>query len=160
RDDLRCLLRCDRERAASEAACGFVGVTVGPGAGDVPDDLPAGRPADLSVLLDDAELAVVADADARAVTLRSRPLRLGVGTPGAMVAVTQTRHGFTFGFPVDFREFANAPDALAFYGGIARAHTTEMVAETSLKWRVIEPSPGNFFFDLADAELAWARDLG
>jgi GH35 family endo-1,4-beta-xylanase len=136
-----------------------VGATVAPGAGDVPD-LPVGRPADLSVLLDDAELAVVAAADARAATLRSRPLRLVVGAPGAQVAVTQTRHGFTFGFPVDFREFANAPDALAFYAGIARAHTTEMVAETSLKWRVVEPSPGNFFFDLADAELAWARDLG
>ena len=35
-----------------------------------------------------------------------------------------------------------------------------MVAETSLKWRVVEPAPGQFFFDLADAELAWAATLG
>jgi GH35 family endo-1,4-beta-xylanase len=159
RGDLRCILRCDRERAAAEAACGYVGATIAPGAGEAPV-LPAGQPADLSVLLDSAELAVVADADARAETLRSRALRLWVGRPGAAVTVTQIRHGFTFGFPIDFREFVNEPDALAFYAGIARAHTTEVVAETSLKWRVVEPSPNAFFFDLADDELAWARDLG
>ena len=34
------------------------------------------------------------------------------------------------------------------------------MAETSLKWRVGEPSPGQFSFDLADAELAWAQGLG
>ena len=73
--------------------------------------------------------------------------------------MTQTRHAFTFGFPIDFRELQN-PDDLAFYGGIARDHTNLMVAETSLKWRVAEPSPGQFFFDLADAELAWGEGLG
>jgi hypothetical protein len=61
------------------------------------------------VLLDDAEQAVVAAADARAATLRSRPLRLWVGRPGAAVTVTQTRHAFAFGFPIDFREFESAP---------------------------------------------------
>jgi len=156
---MRCLLACDRERAASEAACGFTAAPITAGLGEVPA-LPSGRPADLTLLLDDAEQAVVAAADARAATLRSRPLRLWVGRPGAAVTVTQTRHAFAFGFPIDFREFENAPEDLAFYGEIARAHTNFVVAETSLKWRVAEPSPGVFFFDLADAELGWARDLG
>jgi endo-1,4-beta-xylanase len=159
RRDLRCLIACDRTRAAAEAACGFVGTTVAAGAGQIPT-LPAGRPADLSLLLDDAEQAVVTAADARAVTLRTRPLRLSVGRPGVEVTVTQTRHDFSFGFPIDFREFQGAPDDLAFYTGIAADHTNLVVAETSLKWRVAEPSPGQFFFDLADAELAWARGLG
>jgi len=159
RRDLRCLIACDRERAAADAACGFVGATVAAGPGQIPT-LPAGRPADLSVLLDDAERAVVAAADDRAATLRTRPLRLWVGRPGVEVTVTQTRHGFSFGFPIDFREFQGAPQDLDFYAGIALDHTNLVVAETSLKWRVAEPAPGQFFFDLADQELAWARGLG
>jgi hypothetical protein len=107
-----------------------------------------------------AELAVVAAADARAETLRSRPLRLWVGRPGATVTVTQTKHAFTFGFPIDFRELQDRPDDLAFYGSIAAAHTTEMVAETSLKWRVGEPSPGVMSFDLADASSRGAKASG
>jgi GH35 family endo-1,4-beta-xylanase len=159
RRDMRCLLACDRTRAAAEASCGFVAVRTNAGPGEVPV-LPLGRPADLSVLLDDAELAVVAAADARAETLRSRPLRLWVGRPGATVTVTQTKHAFTFGFPIDFRELQDRPDDLAFYGSIAAAHTSEMVLETSLKWRVGEPAPGVMSFDLADAELAWGEGLG
>jgi endo-1,4-beta-xylanase len=111
------------------------------------------------VLLDAAEQAVVAAADARAATLRSRDLRLWVGRPGATVTVTQVRHGFPFGFPMDLREFGDSAD-LEFYGRIARDHTTLMVAETSLKWRNAEPEPGRFAFDTADAELAWADRLG
>lgn len=158
-DDLRCRLGCDRARATAEAACGFVAVGVAAGAGVIPD-LPTGRPADLSVLLDDAEQATVAAADARAATLRSRPLRLWTGRPGATVTITQTRHAFQFGFPIDFREFENQPGDLAFYTGIALDHSNLVVAETSLKWRVVEPSPGQFFFDLADRELEWAHALG
>jgi len=119
-----------------------------------------GRPADLSVLLDSAEQAVVAAADERAATLRSRPLRLWIGRPGAEVTVTQTRHGFTFGFPMDFRDFQTAPGDLAFYTGIARDHTSLMVAETALKWRLTEPSPGVFSFALADQEMAYAAQQG
>jgi endo-1,4-beta-xylanase len=159
RREIRCLVTCDRERAAAEASCGFVGVPIATGTGVVPD-LPLGRPADLSVLLDAAEQAVVADADARAVALRTRPLRLVTGRPGADVTVTQTRHAFPFGFPIDFREMQDEPDDLAFYESIAVPHTTLVVAETSLKWRLVEPADGQFFFDLADDELAWARSLG
>lgn len=158
-DDLRCLVNCDRARATAEGSCGFVTSTIADGLGDVPV-LPTGQPADLSVLLDPAEQAVVDAADARAATLRSRPLRLAIGHPGATVTLTQTHHAFQFGFPIDFREFQNKPDELAFYESIAVPHTTLVVAETSLKWRVGEPSPGQFFFDLADQELAWAHGLG
>src|SRR5262245_41971191 len=84
--DMRCLLACDRERARAEAACGFIAAPISGGVGDVPE-LPRGRPADLSILLDGAEQAVVAAADARAAALRSRPLRLWVGRPRAAVTV-------------------------------------------------------------------------
>jgi GH35 family endo-1,4-beta-xylanase len=122
--------------------------------------LPSGEPADLSLLLDDAELAVVAEADARAATLRSRPLRLWIGRPGAEVSVTQVRHGFAFGFPIDLREFRNDPDGLAFYERIGLDHTSFVVAETSMKWRTFEPTPGAFGLALADEEMAWAEGLG
>jgi hypothetical protein len=127
RRDFRCLVACDRQRAAAEAACGYVAAPVTAGAGEVPA-LPAGRPADLAGLLDDAEQAVVAAADARAATLRARPLRLWVGRPGAAVTVTQTRHAFAFGFPIDFRELQDEPEDLAFYGDLARATTNVVVA--------------------------------
>ncbi len=157
--DLRCVVACDRQRAAAEAGCGFVVAHPEPGPAEVPA-LPAGRAADLSALLDAAEQAVVAAADARAATLRTRELRLWVGRPGAQVTVTQTRHGFTFGFPIDFRRFRDAPDELAFYGALAADHTNLAVAEASLKWRNAEPEPGRFDFTLADAELAWAAERG
>ena len=156
---MRCILACDRTRASAEAACGYVVAVPAPGPGEIPS-LPMGRPADLSGLLDSAEQAVVDAADARAATLRSRPLRLWVGRPGTPITVTQVRHDFAFGFPIDFREFDAAPDDLAFYTSIAVPHTNFVVAETSLKWRQLEPTPGTFAFDLADRELAWADGLG
>jgi len=158
-DDFRCRIACDRQRAAAVAACAFVAAAVEPGRGDLPD-LPSGRPANLAMLLDDAELAVVADADARAATLRSRPLRLWIGRADTDVTVTQVRHAFSFGFPIDFRDYRDAPEDLAFYTGIAVDHTNLMVAETSMKWRLSEPEEGRFTFDLADEELAWAESLG
>jgi GH35 family endo-1,4-beta-xylanase len=159
RRELRCLIGCDRGRAAAEAACGFVGATVSAGAGAIPD-LPTGAPADLSILLDGAEQAIVDAADDRAVELRTRPLRLAIGRPGVDVTVTQTRHAFPFGFPIDFRELQDEPEDLAFYESIAVPHATLVVAETSLKWRQVEPVDGQFAFGLADDELAWAESLG
>ncbi|HEV7733954.1 MAG TPA: endo-1,4-beta-xylanase [Candidatus Binatia bacterium] len=157
--DLHCTIDCDRARAVAEASCGYVTAAVEAGPGEIPD-LPPGRPADLSLLLDSAEMAVVADADARAVTLRSRPLRLSVGTPGTEVTVTQTRHAFAFGFPIDLRSYVNAPEDLAFYTDIARRHANFVVMETGMKWRVAQPTPDAFFFDLADSEIAWAQSNG
>ena len=158
RRDLRCLVACDEERGRAEGGCGFVAAWPAAGAAELPA-LPSGRPADLTALLDAAELAVIAEADARAETLRRRDLRLWVGGPGATVTVTQLRHGFPFGFPMDLRELGDPAD-LEFYGHIAREHATLMVAETSLKWKNAEPEPGHFAFETADAELAWAERLG
>ncbi|MGB5812599.1 MAG: endo-1,4-beta-xylanase [Polyangiales bacterium] len=152
-------MSCFRSNAAAEAACGFSTALVESGDVAVPA-LPSGRPADLSVLLDDAEIAVVEAADARASELRSRAIRLVVGQADTEVSVTQLQHGFEFGFPIDFRELQDEPEDLAFYGEIARDHTTVMVAETALKWRQLEPEPGQLGFDLGDSELAWADENG
>lgn len=122
--------------------------------------LRTGRPANLSLLLDAAEIDIVEEADRRAESLRSRPLRLWTGQPDTPVRITQIDHDFRFGFPVDFREFEGVPDDLTFYGQVAREHATLMVAETSLKWRNSEPQAGELRFDLADAELSWAKDNG
>jgi GH35 family endo-1,4-beta-xylanase len=159
RGDLHCTLGCDRTRAAAEASCGYVVAQVEPGPAELPD-LPPGEPADLGLLLDSAEQAIVAAADERAVALRSRPLRLWVGRPGATVSVTQTRHGFAFGFPIDMRRFVNAPDALAFYTDIARKHASVAVMEATMKWRVAQPTPDGFDLNLADVEMAWATQAG
>lgn len=156
RGDLFCVLECDRGRARATATCGFVTAQVENGPAVLPD-LPAGEPADLSLLLDSAELAVVAEADARAVALRSRPLRLWIGRPGAEVTVTQTKHAFPFGFPIDLRRYVNAPADLAFYTDLARRHANLVVMETGMKWRNAQPTPDGFTFDLADSEIAWAQ---
>jgi GH35 family endo-1,4-beta-xylanase len=157
--ELRCQLACDEARAADEASCGLVAVQETRAETELPA-LPTGRPADLSLLLDDAEIAVVEAADARAEEIRTRLLRLFVGEPDTEVTVTQLSHGFEFGFPVDFREFRDEPEDLAFYGEIARDHGSLMVAETALKWRQLEPEPGRLEFDLGDSELAWADENG
>lgn len=156
---LRCTVACSESRAADETACGFATASAAPGTFSVPV-LPQGRPASLSALLDDAEMAVVDAADARAVDIRTRDLRLAVGVPGAEVSVTQLQHGFEFGFPMDYREFRDEPEDLAFYGEIAHEHATLMVAETALKWRQLEPEPGRLEFDLGDTEMDWADENG
>jgi GH35 family endo-1,4-beta-xylanase len=157
--DLHCTIGCDRARAVAAASCGYVTARTESGVADLPD-LPMGEPADLSVLLDRAEMAIVAAADARAETLRSRPLRLWVGAPGANVTVTQVRHGFEFGFPIDLREFVNAPEDLAFYTDLATKHANFVVMETGMKWRAAQPAADAFSFAIADSEIAWAESNG
>ncbi|MEM8608086.1 MAG: endo-1,4-beta-xylanase [Myxococcota bacterium] len=157
--NLRCRIACDSTRAIEETACGFSTAVVVPGSIEIPA-LPQGRPADLGVLLDADEMATVDEADSRAPAFRAREVRLNVGRPGVEVRVAQLTHGFEFGFPVDFREFRDEPEDLAFYTEIARDHGTLMVAETALKWRQLEPEPGRLEFDLGDSELAWADENG
>ncbi len=70
-------------------------------AGDVLlPDLPKGRPADLS-LLDAEERAVVEAADGRAAGIRKTRVAMWIDQPGVEVSVSQIRHGFTFGFPIE-----------------------------------------------------------
>lgn len=122
--------------------------------------LDAGQPAVLSAVLNEAEMAVVAAADQRAVQLRSSSMRLWTGEPDTPVSIFQLEHDFHFGVPLDIREFEGADERLEFYGDIARRHANLLVAETSLKWRNSEPEQGVLRFDLADTELAWAESLG
>ncbi|MCW5892020.1 MAG: endo-1,4-beta-xylanase [bacterium] len=72
------------------------------------------------------------------------------------MTVTQTRHGFAFGFPIDLREFVNAPGELAFYTDLAQKHANFVVMETGMKWRTAQPTPDRFAFELADSEITWA----
>lgn len=156
---LRCETSCRESAGSAAESCGFAPAAMASGVVDLPS-LPPGRAADLSVLLDDAERAVVEAADRRAEGLRSRPVRLWTGAPNANVRITQVEHGFRFGIPVDFREFEGADDDLEFYRSITRPETNLLVAETSLKWRNVSPEPDVLRFDLADAELAWAEEHG
>ncbi len=158
-DNLYCSNRCRTEFANEEQACGFLPANLTAGSVALPA-LPDGKPADLNGFLDAAELAVVAAADERAAALRGRPIRLWTGAPATAVNVTQVEHAFRFGVPLDIREFRDEPGKLEFYGGIARPHTSLLVAETSLKWRNTEREEGVLNFDLADEELAWAEALG
>lgn len=156
---LRCANACLAARAADEAQCGFIAARAVPATTELPS-LPTGEPADLTLLLDENEIATVEAADARAEAIRTREIRLFVGAPGAEVEVTQLEHGFEFGFPVDFREFRDEPEDLEFYRQIALDHASLMVAETALKWRQLEPEPGRLEFDLGDSEMAWADENG
>lgn len=156
---LRCQSGCESSRAIKEEACGFAPAMIE--SGGVPVRvLDRGQPAFLPGLLDDREMAVVEAADRRAESLRSRPVKLWTGEAGTQVRVTQLEHHFSFGVPLDLREFEQAEAALQFYGGIARDSTSLLVMETSLKWRNVEREQGQRRFDLADTELAWGEGLG
>jgi len=150
----RCRRECSRARAGGEVACGYRGAVAVSGPATLPD-LPLGRAADLSIL-DTAEHALLAESDARARTLRMRPLRVVVGRPGAEVTVTQTRHGFPFGIAVDLRRFQSADD-LAFFESITTAHASLAVLENTAKWRGVEPAAGVRNYADVDADVAWAR---
>ncbi|MBM4270133.1 MAG: hypothetical protein FJ144_26610 [Deltaproteobacteria bacterium] len=152
-----CRDRCRRERASAENGCGFLAVGIEPGAPALPD-LPTGQPADLS-LLEPEERARIEAADARAEALHTRPLRLHVGTPGTPVRVTQVKHGFPFGFPVDVRRFANADDR-EWYARTMSAHFNLVVVENTLKWAGVEPAEGVRHHADADADVAFGTDLG
>ena len=158
-DNLYCQLQCSKANVSAEQSCGFLPAALGTGGVALPD-LPSGKAADLSLLLDADELAVVTAADARAETLRGRPVRLWTGNPNAEVTVTQVEHAFQFGVPLDIREFRDEPGNLDFYSSIARPQTSLLVAETSLKWRNTEREEGVLTFDLADEELAFAEGAG
>jgi endo-1,4-beta-xylanase len=158
-DHLGCRSDCLERRADDAFACSFLPAPALQGSVALPI-LEQGKPAALNATLDAAELAVVEAADQRAIALRSRPVRLWTGSPEAAITVRQLQYAFRFGVPLDIREFAQDDGRLEFYGDIARRVASLLVAETSLKWRNSEPQQGEFRFDLADAELAWAESLG
>jgi hypothetical protein len=161
----RCRAACARAIAACQqeegrdavSSCSVRVVWSETGPAEIPE-LSVGRPADLT-LLRPTERAVVAEADARAPALRTRPLVVHVGSQGTELRVVQTRHGFRFGFPIDLKRFAD-PESLDFYEQITRDHFGVAVLENNAKWAKIEPEPGIREHADADADLAWAEALG
>ncbi|MEM6544054.1 MAG: endo-1,4-beta-xylanase, partial [Pseudomonadota bacterium] len=154
-----CANQCLARRAAEEHSCGFLPVPLNRGGIALPALAP-GQPAHLSALLDDDEIAVVEAADRRSADHRQRSVRLWIDAAETPISITQIEHDFSFGVPLDSREFADGDGRLAFYSEIARPHANLLVAETSLKWRNTEREQGQLTFDLADFELDWAESLG
>jgi GH35 family endo-1,4-beta-xylanase len=120
--------------------------------------LPSGRPGDLS-LLDESERAVVEAADARAPAIRKTTVEFWVERADAEVTITQTRHGFTFGFPIELGRFREPGDLEWFTARMAE-HFSLAVIESDAKWARVEPSPGERDFGRADADIAWAEENG
>lgn len=121
-------------------------------------DLPKGRPADLS-LLDPSERAVVAAADERAPGIRKTTVAMWIDQPGVDVTITQIRHGFTFGFPIELGRF-HEPGDLEWFTERMAENFSLAVLESDAKWAVVEPVQGERHFDRADADIAWAEENG
>jgi GH35 family endo-1,4-beta-xylanase len=149
--------RCEGGRGARERVCDVAVARARRGAVTLPS-LPVGAPGNLE-LLEPEERAVVAEADARAAELRTRPVVLQVGRPGVEVRIEQTGHAFRFGFPIDLRRFTT-PEDLAFYTQITTDHFHVAVIENNAKWSKVEPEPDVRFHDDVDADVAWAESLG
>lgn len=135
----------------------FLEIAAVAGAPDLPA-LPTGRPANLA-LLEPAERDAVAAADARVAELRSRPIRLWLDTEATELNVTQLRHGFTFGFPIELARFHD-PDDLQWFTERMAEHFSLAVLESDAKWARVEPNEGERDFSRADADVAWALDNG
>ncbi len=136
---------------------GFVEVEGVPGEVTLPD-LPKGRPADLS-LLDADERAVVEAADGRAGGIRKTRVAIWIDQPGVELSVSQVRHGFTFGFPIELGRF-HEPGDLEWFTERMAENFSLAVLESDAKWARVEPSPGDRAFARADADIAWAEENG
>ena len=158
--DMRCLLACDRGARRVEAACGLRRArrsAAGLGRGSRPAAAVVPR---ISRCCSTTPSRPSSQPRTRAPRRSGRDRSAsGSAGPAPTVTVTQTRHAFTFGFPIDFREFANAPDDLAFYGEHRASRTrTSSSPRRASSGASSSRRPASFFFDLADDELAWARD--
>lgn len=103
---------------------------------------------------------MIAAADARAETLRRRPVRISA-PPGTEIQLTQTRLGFDFGLALDTAKFVGREEELDFFlGEAAKNHIRIAVTESSAKWNRVEPSPGVRNFSLADRDVAAAQAYG
>lgn len=121
-------------------------------------DLPLGRAADMS-LLEQAELDRVEAADERVPSIRQAQLRIRVDQPNTDVAITQTKHAFTFGFPIELGRF-HEPGDLEWFTERMSEMCDLAVLESDAKWARVEPTPGARDFARADADIAWAEEHG
>jgi len=148
------LTAADAEEVAAEA----VDLTItGVGGPMEPVALQVGALADLGLLTED-ERHVIAEADARAATLRTRPLSVRAPA-GTTVRLEQVRHHFPLGVTQDLRKFESAAD-LEWYRDLTTSTFNFVVVENELKWRVIEAVEGTRDYTLPDATVAWAEDNG
>ncbi len=123
--------------------------------------LPQGRAANMS-LLDPEEIAVVEAADARAPEIRMGTLALKVDPPVDEVKLTQTRHAFMFGFPIELNRFdrPGGEEDLEWYTARMKEHFDLAVLESSAKWARVEPERGAREFTRVDRDVAWAEQNG
>lgn len=121
-------------------------------------DLPMGRPANMS-LLEPAEIGRVEAADRRAPSIRRTSLEIRIDQPDTEVILTQTKHGFTFGFPIELGRF-HEPGDLEWYTERMSEHFELAVLESDAKWARVEPTPGARNFAAADANITWAEANG
>ncbi len=141
----------------SQAPRDFVVVTASDGAATIPD-LPTGRPGDLS-LLEPEERAVVEAADARAPEIRQTTVEMWIDDADGDVEIFQTRHGLTFGFPIELNRFRE-PGDLEWFTARMSEHFSLAVLESDAKWARVEPMPGERDFSRADADVDWAEENG
>lgn len=121
-------------------------------------DLPMGREANMS-LLEPAEIARIEAADQRAPAIRQTRLEIRIDQPETDITLTQIKHGFTFGFPIELGRF-HEPGDLEWFTERMSEHFELAVLESDAKWARVEPTPGAREFARADADIAWAEDNG
>ena len=127
-----------------------------PGEAEFPE-LEMGVAPDLS-LLGSEERAVIEEADARAESLRTRPLTL-LAPPGAEVRLELVRHGFPIGVAIELRKFQSEED-LQWYSELASRYFNFAVLESEAKWKVTGPEPGVRDYSQTDPVLDWGEQWG
>lgn len=142
---------------SADPPAGYAPLTSLAGDFSVPD-LPTGQPADLT-LLEAREREVVAAADERAATLRSREVELWFWAPGTEVEVTQLSHHFELGVAIHLGRF-ESDEELEWYSTEAAKSFNFAVTESSSKWGVIEPEPGARDYARTDAIVEWGAEWG
>lgn len=143
--------------SSSEPAADDVVELVGaPGGAQFPA-LELGAAPDLT-LLGPEERAVIEEADSRAESLRTRPLRL-LAPPGAEVRVELVRHGFPIGVAMELRKFQLEED-LQWYSELASTYFNFAVLESEAKWKVTGPEPGVRDYSQTEPVLEWGEEWG
>ena len=143
---------CSSE-ASDEVRGGATDLMGAPGEVEFPE-LEMGAAPDLSLLRAE-ERAVIEDADARAESLRTRPLTL-LAPPGSEVRLELVRHGFPIGVAVELRKFQSEED-LQWYSELASRYFNFAVLESEAKWKVTGPEPGIRDYSQTEPVLDWGE---
>ena len=117
-------------------------------------DLEMGVPADLS-FLGPEERNLIQEADSRAESLRTRPVRLLL-PPGSELRLELVRHGFPIGVAIEVGKFQSEAD-LQWYSELASRYFNFAVLESDAKWSVTGPEPGVRDYSASESVLAWGQ---